>query len=292
MFSHMRAHQSCPVQLKAHRYDETDTRTMTLQLAYASLSAFTCWVPLTISPDLWFTPVDHTVLISVWDPHVFGPSGSTCQMYGSGSFPFPTNMLSKLKKCLTSQNFNTKCQQKIKFLRLKIMYLWVSYKKKYDFFILKSLKSQRKQLDPDSEPDQVARGTDPGIWIRIRTKMSRIPNTGASLSCRNTLKPLVKFNCWVWLVRIAARPNHSCVLKAASFIANLWASESEGRTLDRGIGYTFGASDTIFYTLHYLRPRLGSFLETNQELNYSIKTFFYLLIDFNLTYLLIYLSRV
>jgi hypothetical protein len=30
-------------------------------------------------------------------------------------------------------------------------------------------------LDPD--PDQLVRGTDPEIWIWIRTKMSRIPNT-------------------------------------------------------------------------------------------------------------------
>jgi hypothetical protein len=37
------------------------------------------------------------------DPHVFGPpgSGSTRQRYGSGSFPFPINALSGLKKWLT-----------------------------------------------------------------------------------------------------------------------------------------------------------------------------------------------
>jgi hypothetical protein len=33
-------------------------------------------------------------------------------------------------------------------------------------------------LEPDPEPDPLVRGTDPGIRIRIRTKMSRIPNTG------------------------------------------------------------------------------------------------------------------
>jgi hypothetical protein len=32
-------------------------------------------------------------------------------------------------------------------------------------------------LDPDPDPDPLVRGTDPGIWIRIRTKMSRILNT-------------------------------------------------------------------------------------------------------------------
>ncbi len=30
-------------------------------------------------------------------------------------------------------------------------------------------------MDPD--PDPLVRGTDPGIQIRIRTEMSRIPNT-------------------------------------------------------------------------------------------------------------------
>jgi len=37
------------------------------------------------------------------------------------------------------------------------------------------------ELDPDPEadpdPDPLVRGTDPGIQIRIRSKMSRIPNT-------------------------------------------------------------------------------------------------------------------
>jgi hypothetical protein len=37
----------------------------------------------------------------------------------------------------------------------------------------------KKKSDPDldPEPDPLVRGTDPGIRIRIRTKMSRIPNT-------------------------------------------------------------------------------------------------------------------
>jgi hypothetical protein len=48
---------------------------------------------------------------SVEDPDVFGPpgSGSISQRFGSGSFPFLINVLSG---------------------RLKMMYLWVSYKKK------------------------------------------------------------------------------------------------------------------------------------------------------------------
>jgi hypothetical protein len=32
-------------------------------------------------------------------------------------------------------------------------------------------------LDPEPDPDPLVRGTDPGILIRIRTKMSGIPNT-------------------------------------------------------------------------------------------------------------------
>jgi hypothetical protein len=60
------------------------------------------------------------------------------------------------------------------------MCLRVSYKKFGHFFAsLKLPKKVRKELDPDLEPDvdrdPLARGTDPGIQIRIRTKMSRIP---------------------------------------------------------------------------------------------------------------------
>ncbi len=44
------------------------------------------------------------------------------------------------------------------------------------------------ELDPDPEPDSdpLVRGTDPEIRIRIRTKMSWIPNTGVSLCCLST----------------------------------------------------------------------------------------------------------
>ncbi len=34
------------------------------------------------------------------------------------------------------------------------------------------------ELNPEPGPDPLVRGTDPGIRIRIRTKMSRIPNSG------------------------------------------------------------------------------------------------------------------
>jgi hypothetical protein len=54
-----------------------------------------------------------------------------------------------------------------------MMCLWVNYEKKYGKKICCILK-----IDPDPEldPDPLVKGMDPGI--RIRTKMSRIPNTG------------------------------------------------------------------------------------------------------------------
>ncbi len=35
--------------------------------------------------------------------------------------------------------------------------------------------------DPEPDPDPLVRGTDPGVRIRIRTKMSRIPNTATHI---------------------------------------------------------------------------------------------------------------
>jgi hypothetical protein len=52
-----------------------------------------------------------------------------------------------------------------------MMCLWASYKKEKKIFFVASLKSMKKE----SDPDRLVRGADPGI--RIRTKMSRIPNT-------------------------------------------------------------------------------------------------------------------
>ncbi len=87
------------------------------------------------------------------NPHVFGPprSGSISRRYGSGS--------------------GSGC-----FLRLKIMCLLVSYMKKNmkkKNYFLHPQSHWRKELDPD--PDPLVKSADPGI--RIRTKMSRIPNT-------------------------------------------------------------------------------------------------------------------
>jgi hypothetical protein len=40
------------------------------------------------------------------------------------------------------------------------------------------LKMKKELSDPEMDPDPIARGKDPGI--RIRTKMSRIPNTATN----------------------------------------------------------------------------------------------------------------
>jgi hypothetical protein len=49
-------------------------------------------------------------------------------------------------------------------------------------FFFASLKSMRKESDPefDPDPDPLVKGTDSGI--RIRTKMTRIPNTASLLT--------------------------------------------------------------------------------------------------------------
>ncbi len=78
-----------------------------------------------------------------------------------GTDPDPSLFL--LMRWADWNNACKNCSKKIKFLRLKIMCLWVSYKKK--------IKTWRE----DSDPDPLVIGTDPEI--RIRTKMSRIPNT-------------------------------------------------------------------------------------------------------------------
>jgi hypothetical protein len=50
---------------------------------------------------------------------------------------------------------------KIKFLRLKIMCLWVSSKKKYEKNFFAALQSLRKKSDPGLDPDLFVRGADP-----------------------------------------------------------------------------------------------------------------------------------
>ncbi len=57
-------------------------------------------------------------------------------------------------------------------------------KLKKKIIFLASLKSMKKE-DPELDPDPLVRGTDPGIRIRIRTRMSRIPNTGFDLMIRD-----------------------------------------------------------------------------------------------------------
>ncbi len=47
--------------------------------------------------------------------------------------------------------------------------------------VFASLKSliKESESDPESDPDPLVKGMDP--WIRIRTKMSRIPNTDSGI---------------------------------------------------------------------------------------------------------------
>ncbi len=45
---------------------------------------------------------------------------------------------------------------------------------------------------PDLHPDPIVRGTDP--WIRIRTKMSRIPNTGSDTLIRSPAPDPKEYN--------------------------------------------------------------------------------------------------
>jgi hypothetical protein len=67
------------------------------------------------------------------DPLVIGTDPDlTPALYGT--FPFSHKCVERTEIMLAKENFNTKYQQKIKFLRLKIMWLWVSYKKKIEIF--------------------------------------------------------------------------------------------------------------------------------------------------------------
>jgi hypothetical protein len=53
---------------------------------------------------------------------------------------------------------------------------------KKKIFFMHSWSDCRKVKESDPEPDQLVKGTDPGI--RIRTKMPRIPNTGKFITIR------------------------------------------------------------------------------------------------------------
>ncbi len=93
----------------------------------------------------FFTPFKNTQSTGqksgkqCWVSHVFWPrvSGSISQRYGSGSslqiLPFSHKGVERTEIMLEKLNFNTKFG-KIKFLRLKLMCLQVSYKKKIWLF--------------------------------------------------------------------------------------------------------------------------------------------------------------
>jgi hypothetical protein len=60
-------------------------------------------------------------------------------------------------------------------------------------FFLASFKSMKKGVGSDPEPDPLVRGTNPGIRIRIRTKMSRIPNTAFNQRSETAESNAIKF---------------------------------------------------------------------------------------------------
>jgi hypothetical protein len=62
------------------------------------------------------------------------------------------------------------------------------------------MKINESDPDPEPDPDSLVRGTDPGIRIRIRSKMSRIPNTGCITDDSNNA--------------VVARVRRSCSRKA------------------------------------------------------------------------------
>jgi hypothetical protein len=100
-----------------------------------------------------------------------GSAGSACfwaSRIRLRILPFSHKRAERTDKMPAKYYFNTKFKQKIQIFKLKMMWLWASYKKnmkKKIFFCIVNIK--RKESDPD--PDPLVRGTDP-----IRTKMLRI----------------------------------------------------------------------------------------------------------------------
>jgi hypothetical protein len=69
---------------------------------------------------------------------------------------------------LEKQDFNTKLSQKIKFLRLKIMCLWLSYKKKYGkkfFFGILKVTEEKSRIRNWPDPDPHQKVTNPQHWM-------------------------------------------------------------------------------------------------------------------------------
>ncbi len=110
------------------------------------------------------------------DPHVFGPPGS-------GSFPFLIDVLSGLKYCLQNRILTQNFCKKLNFLDWRWCACWQVIRKKYEeknFFCILTVKSMKKEVGSKVRSGSIlVRCMDPGI--RIRTKMSRIPNTASVL---------------------------------------------------------------------------------------------------------------
>jgi hypothetical protein len=119
------------------------------------------------------------------DPHVFGPpgSGSISRRCGSGSgsgsrsYPFSLKCVGRTVIMPAKQNFNTRFQQKIKFFRLKMMYLWASYEKKvWGKKFLASLKSMKKGVG-SGVGSRAGSGIGSGTGSISQRYGTRIPNT-------------------------------------------------------------------------------------------------------------------
>ncbi len=70
-------------------------------------------------------------------------------------------------------SFSHKCVERIEKNACKIKFKHKMLAKKFIFKAEDNVKSYKKTKESDPEPDPLVRGMDPGI--RIRTKMSRIP---------------------------------------------------------------------------------------------------------------------
>jgi hypothetical protein len=68
--------------------------------------------------------------------------------------------------------------------------------KKNIFFGILKINEERS---PELDPYPLIRGTDPGIRIRIRTKMSRIPNTGLNPRFGSEENVNLNYHFLLWL---------------------------------------------------------------------------------------------
>ncbi len=115
--------------------------------------------------------------------------------------------------------------------------------KKIFFFVsLKSMKESNPKLDPD--PDPWVRGTDPGIRNRIRTKMSRIPNT-AIWQVSHRWQDYPTWQVWqdypwvsCWYIRCQSRKHRP---------APLWAERAVIPAISRKYCNTYSTNNSLAF---------------------------------------------